>query len=82
MPGGAGVSWSMLSLLEQKKYWVSEGDMTQLGTSDELESKFQRLEGDDVDDELSRMKRGLISGSGGGSAPAASKPLPEGRPIR
>lgn len=53
----------------------------QLGTSDALESKFQALEGNDVDAELAAMRRGMLSGSNssGRSRPAQ---LPEGRPIR
>ena len=46
----------------------------QLSTSDELEGKFQVLEGDDVDAELSAMKKGMLSG---GSKSRQS--LPEGR---
>lgn len=46
----------------------------QLSTSDELEGKFQQLEGDDVDAELSAMKKGML---GGGSKSKQS--LPEGR---
>ena len=53
----------------------------QLASSDELEGKFQQLEGDDVDDELAALKRGLPSRS---SAPSSSSQQrqPEGRPIR
>jgi phage shock protein A len=48
----------------------------QLATGDELENKFARLEGSDVDDELQAMKKGMLTGS-------SSKPsLPEGRPIK
>ncbi|CAL5221158.1 g3297 [Coccomyxa viridis] len=50
----------------------------QLGTSDNLESKFQALEGGDVEDELAQLKRGTL-GSGRSRAP---QQLPEGRPIR
>ena len=50
----------------------------QLGTSDNLESKFRQLEGGDVEDELAQMKRGVLTGARA-SAPQA---LPEGRPIR
>ena len=51
---------------------------TQLGTSDSLESKFQALEGGDVEDELAALKKGTL-GSGRRAAP---QQLPEGRPIR
>ena len=50
----------------------------QLGTSDNLESKFQALEGGDVEDELAALKKGTL-GSGRRGAP---QQLPEGRPIR
>ncbi|CAK0781978.1 hypothetical protein CVIRNUC_005521 [Coccomyxa viridis] len=50
----------------------------QLGTSDSLESKFQALEGGDVEDELAALKKGTL-GSGRRAAP---QQLPEGRPIR
>jgi len=50
--------------------------LMQLSTSDELEGKFARLEGDDVDAELSAMKKGLL-GNGGSSK--AKQSLPEGR---
>ena len=46
----------------------------QLGSSDELEGKFARLEGDDVDAELSAMKKGLLNGGS-----KAKQSLPEGR---
>ena len=49
-----------------------------MGTSDNLESKFQALEGGDVEDELAQLKRGTL-GSGRSRAP---QQLPEGRPIR
>lgn len=49
----------------------------QLGSSDELEGKFAVLEGDDVDAELSAMKKGLLSGKSSGSQSKQS--LPEGR---
>ena len=52
----------------------------QLGTSDALESKFQALEGNDVDAELNAMRRGMLSGSS--SARSRPAQLPEGRPIR
>ena len=50
--------------------------LMQLSTSDELEGKFAQLEGDDVDTELSAMKKGLL-GKGGSSK--AKQSLPEGR---
>ncbi len=49
----------------------------QLGTSDNLESKFRALEGGDVEDELAQLKKGTLTGARSG--PQA---LPEGRPIR
>ncbi len=49
--------------------------LLQLGSSDELEGKFARLEGDDVDAELSAMKKGLLSNGGS----KAKQSLPEGR---
>lgn len=52
--------------------------MLQLGTSDNLESKFRALEGGDVEDELAQMKRGVLTGS----RTSAPQQLPEGRPIR
>ena len=51
----------------------------QLAAPDELENKFQQLEGNDVDDELAQMKKRALSGA---SPPKAEKSLPEGRPIR
>lgn len=51
----------------------------QLAASDNLEDKFKKLEGNDVDDELAQLKRGQLK-SGTSSAPRQS--LPEGRPIR
>ena len=51
----------------------------QLTASDNLEEKFRRLEGGDVEDELQQLKRGTLK-SGSASQPKAS--LPEGRPIR
>ena len=50
----------------------------QLGTSDNLESKFRALEGGDVEDELAQMKKGVLTGS----RSSAPQQLPEGRPIR
>ena len=47
--------------------------LLQLGSSDELEGKFAKLEGDDVDQELSEMKKGLLTGS------KSKQSLPEGR---
>ena len=55
--------------------------LLQLASSDELESKFNRLEGDDVDDELASMKKGLLKG-GSGSGPKSKQSLPEGRPVK
>eukprot|EP00891_Asterochloris_glomerata_P003303 jgi/Astpho2/3303/Aster-04654 len=52
-----------------------------LASSDELESKFNRLEGDDVDDELASMKKGLLKG-GSRSGPSSKQSLPEGRPVK
>lgn len=46
----------------------------QLSTSDELEGKFQQLEGDDVDAELSAMKKGMLSGGS-----KSKQSLPAGR---
>jgi phage shock protein A len=40
-----------------------------------MEQKFQALEGGDVEDELSQMKRGMLSGS------RSKAQLPEGRPY-
>ena len=51
----------------------------QLTASDNLEEKFRRLEGGDVEDELQQLKRGTLK-SGSASQPTNS--LPEGRPIR
>lgn len=48
----------------------------QLGSSDELEGKFAQLEGDDVDAELSAMKKGLLSGK---SSSKSKQALPEGK---
>lgn len=53
----------------------------QLAASDNLEDKFRKLEGNDVDDELANMKKGLKSG-GSSSSSKPSNSLPEGRPIR
>lgn len=50
----------------------------QLGTSDNLESKFRALEGGDVEDELAMMKKGMLTGS----RTSSPQQLPEGRPIR
>lgn len=47
--------------------------LLQLGSSDELEGKFAQLEGDDVDAELSAMKKGMLGGS------KSKQSLPEGR---
>lgn len=51
--------------------------LLQLGSSDELEGKFAQLEGDDVDAELSAMKKGLLSGKSSGSK--SKQALPEGK---
>lgn len=50
----------------------------QMISNDGLEDKFAALEGSSVDDELSAMKRGMLSG--GRSSTKAE--LPAGRPIR
>lgn len=50
----------------------------QLGTSDALESKFALLEGNNVDQELAKLKQNMVGG--GTSYPKVS--LPEGRPIK
>ncbi|DBA88895.1 TPA: hypothetical protein ACH3X2_000137 [Trebouxia sp. C0005] len=63
----------------EEKVMALEGESDaamQLSTSDELEGKFARLEGDDVDAELSAMKKGML-GNGGSSKSKQS--LPEGR---
>lgn len=57
---------------------LSLNPVVQLGTTDNLESKFQALEGGDVEDELAQLKRGTL-GSGRRGSP---QQLPEGRPIR
>lgn len=60
----------------EEKVMALEGESEaamQLGSSDELEGKFAQLEGDDVDAELSAMKKGLLSGS------KSKQSLPEGR---
>lgn len=54
----------------------------QLAATDELEGKFQALEGDNVDDELAAMKRGISSTSSASSSQSRDRSLPEGRPIR
>lgn len=55
----------------------SESEATlQLSAPDSLEQQFKALEGDDVDDDLAKMKRGMLSSS---STSKAS--LPEGRPY-
>jgi hypothetical protein len=48
----------------------------QLAAPDAMEDKFRLLEGNSVDDELSKMKQDLLKGQ----RPKAQ--LPEGRPIR
>lgn len=61
----------------------AESDATlQLAATDELEGKFQALEGDNVDDELAAMKRGISSTSSASSSQSRDRSLPEGRPIR
>jgi hypothetical protein len=64
--------------LESCEYQVVGLLVLQLGTSDNLESKFRALEGGDVEDELAQMKRGVLTGS----RTSAPQQLPEGRPIR
>ena len=49
--------------------------LPQLAAPDNMEQKFQALEGGDVEDELSKMKRGMLSG------PRSEAQLPEGRPY-
>jgi phage shock protein A len=59
----------------------SEAEATlEMTTSDNLETKFKKLEGGDVDDELAQLKKGMLTGSSAASKPSSS--LPEGRPIR
>lgn len=60
----------------EEKVMALEGESEaamQLGSSDELEGKFAKLEGDDVDQELSEMKKGLLTGN------KSKQSLPEGR---
>ena len=52
--------------------FTTKPHLMQLGSSDELEGKFAVLEGDDVDAELSAMKKGLLSSK-------SKQSLPEGR---
>jgi hypothetical protein len=54
----------------------------QLSANDNLEEKFKRLEGNDVDDELSQMKKGLLKSGSSQTKSSSSNSLPEGRPIR
>lgn len=54
----------------------------QLSTSDELEGKFAQLEGDDVDAELSAMKKGLLSGSSSKSKQSLPEGRSDGRPYK
>jgi len=49
----------------------------QLVSGENLDNKFAALEGRSVDDELSALKKGMLTG---GSSPVAA--LPEGRPLR
>lgn len=61
----------------------SESEATlQLSANDNLEEKFKRLEGNDVDDELSQMKKGLLKSGSSQTKSSSSNSLPEGRPIR
>jgi phage shock protein A len=46
-------------------------------SGENLDNKFAALEGRSVDDELSALKKGMLTG---GSSPVAA--LPEGRPLR
>lgn len=48
----------------------------QLSAPDSLEQQFKALEGDDVDDDLAKMKRGMLS-----SSTTSKASLPEGRPY-
>lgn len=50
--------------------------LAQLLPSDSLESQFKKLEGNDIDAEMSKLKANL----GAGKKPIAE--LPPGRPIR
>jgi phage shock protein A len=60
----------------------SESEATlQLADSDNLENKFKRLEGNDVDAELEQLKKGQLKGNSYSSSSSQQK-LPEGRPIR
>lgn len=55
----------------------SESEATlQLAAPDSLEQQFKNLEGDDIDDDLAKLKRGTL----GNGAPKAQ--LPEGRPYQ
>lgn len=56
--------------------------LLQLSTSDELEGKFARLEGDDVDAELSAMKKGLLNNGGSKSKQSLPEGRSEGRPYK
>lgn len=49
-----------------------------MGTSDALESKFALLEGNNVDQELAKLKQNVL----GGSTAYPKVSLPEGRPIK
>ena len=53
----------------------------QLADNDNLENKFKRLEGNDVDAELEQLKKGQLKGNTYSSSSSQQK-LPEGRPIR
>ena len=53
----------------------------QLADNDNLENKFKRLEGNDVDAELEQLKKGQLKGNSYSSSSSQQK-LPEGRPIR
>ena len=55
----------------------------QLSDGDQLESKFRQMEGGDVDEELSKMKRGLPAASSSGSSNSSSSSNSNaGRPVR
>jgi phage shock protein A len=61
----------------------SESEATlQLSASDNLEDRFKKLEGNDVDDELAQLKRGQLKSGSNSSSKSSSNALPEGRPIR
>lgn len=82
-------SVSMTSLLPQLQHLVlhkmwkytHRNYSWQLAESDNLESKFKRLEGNDVDAELEQLRKGQLKGNTRSSSSSQQK-LPEGRPIR